>query len=244
MKNKNIIIVGVTLTLLIILYFALNSFKNSSIENAKVKELNDYNTYLAMQEVINSENSTELSNTSYVIEEAYYVNKGLTYVYFLNGYNITTPFMGEPEYTDNIKYIFKIDGITYQYENLNANNIYDYAKEYNEEDIKIEEANTLPSSNYTEKGKLEFQIARFLNLITANKDEAYQMLTDKQKQTYTSSQSLYDQNDNILRTISPVVKEFTSETKKKQTTYNITDTNNNHITIIEKNIMEYKIEFN
>ncbi len=244
MKDKNVIIAGALFIGLIIVYFILASIRNAAIDKSKVQKLNDLNTYLTIEEVINSSNSDELTETEYVIKDAYYLKDGLVYAYFLNGYSITTNFGSEPEYNDNINYIFKIDGITYMYEPIETSDVYEYAKEYNTENIAFESENILPSSEYTEKNKLEFQISRFLDLISANKDEAYNMLSDNEKETFASPEDLYSQKDSLLNIVSPNVKEFSVEKKRKKNIYDITDINDTNIKIYETDIMNYTIEFN
>ena len=243
MKDKKLI-VPILFGVLLVIYLILNSITNKVVEDSRVKELTNEEVYFTIENTINSDNADELSEANYTIKKGYYITHGLYDVYFLNGYTIENNIAEKFIYNDNINYIFILKGLTYKFERINTNDVYEYAKNFNVEDISLTTDSILPSLNFTEKIKLESYIARFTNLLLTDRKEAFDFLSDDEKERYSNETNLINQKDSILNKLSPAIDTYSKEEGKKYNTYHITDYLNNKITIIEYSVTDYKIDFN
>ncbi len=84
--------------------------------------------------------------------------------------------------------------------------------------------------------------ADYLEKISTNRAESYEVLTDKFQKDYSLNEYQNYLNRNINK-ISSEIKECTVSEEEEKRIYRIIDTNENEFTLIENSIMNYQVEF-
>lgn len=233
----------------------INYFYDLREEN-KAKELLD----LLNEEYVNNYNITEnnvLENialynesVSFNIEEAYYnANSDITY-YFIKGYIVGESFADPATYNDNKYFLITVDmDNNYVVTPLeNINNLEEYAKRYNIENIEINNATEFKISELDDKNKISNYINKFSDLLFLDSNKAYNMLDDTTKGNYANINDFNNNINNIYQKIKLKINYFTKEENKNNITYNVyireSEFNTIIINIIEYYPYDFKIGFN
>ena len=271
MNKKSIILVISLFVVLLIIYFILSSIKpkeqviklekltdevrfveldgaiNSFLNNLDSIEENDILEYLNPKYItdnnIDRYNVLDIlstyNNPTFVSKSIQYKNIKNTYYYFVNGYVIDYNMEDNLDYYDNINYLLIVSGNTYNIYPLNNNNFNDF----DISNINIKQGVFLDKTTYDRNSKLLSYINNFITLFSVSPTDAYNYLTEVEKNKYISTDDFYNRLslkiENLSIDINQVIEDSNSDNKK----YTVIDSNLNRIIIVEKSIMDYKIEF-
>ncbi len=233
----------------------INYFYDLREEN-KAKELLD----LLNEEYVNNYNITENNvlekialyneSVSFNLEEAYYnANSDITY-YFIKGYIVGESFADSATYNDNKYFLITVDmDNNYVVTPLeNINNLEEYAKRYNIENIEINNTSEFKISELDDKNKISNYINKFSDLLFLDSNKAYNMLDDTTKGNYANIDDFNNNINNIYQKIKLKINYFTKEENENNNIYNVyirdSEINTIIINIIEYYPYDFKIGFN
>ena len=243
-NTKNIIKTVLLIIVLTVILLVVNSLVPKPDPEILVRELDDTPLYLEVEQVINDlQKEEDYIDARYSAENIYYKEKDTVKVLFINGY--ITYIDNEPVIINNVNYVMKLDSITYEIAKIeNADDIKEYAEDYEMDDLEITDANILPSIITDTKTILTVYIQRFLRLANNDPSRAYNLLTKKEQAKFDGKEDFENNALEYYKDITPLVKSYDDKTSGNKTTYNIKDENDNNITIIETRSMQFQIEFN
>ena len=236
--NKKAIILASVCTILLVLIIILSLIKPK--QTVTLNKLNDEKKFFQIIDVINKENNNEES--SFLATQIYYQENDLLITYFIKGFELKG--IIEQQYKNNVYYLLKTQGVAYKLSKLdNIIDLEEYAKNYIEDEKSLDSVSVLPTSFYNEKNKLFYYLTVFSYLLNYNPKEAYNYLTDNQKNKYNSYYDFENKVSDINNNLSISVLNFKKETKSNEITYEINTSDTSKVTIYEKEIMNFKIEY-
>ena len=241
-SNKKTIILSAVIVLLLIGIIILSIIKKSAENNDNMQaiRLSDSKEFFTINNLVNEDTSKSIYSY-YVSTEIYYKKYDLYTTYFIKGYTAVEDETLTQEITnDNVNYLIKIKGAAYELKDLDS--IYDikkYADEYNDNN-EFNSNKIVPTYSYNEKNKLIYYLTLFNKMLYNDTNEAYNKLTDNQKNKYSSLEDFKNKINSIK--LSTYITNYTAKEKGDETVYNIT-TKKNNITIYEKYPMDYILEY-
>ena len=189
-------------------------------------------------------------SVSFNVEEAYYnADSDITY-YFLKGYIIGESFLDAATYNDNIYFLIIVD-VDDNYVVMplnNINNLEEYAKNYQIENLDINNNSQFEIVKLDDKNKISNYINKFSDLMFLDSNKAYNMLDVKTKAVYPNIDDFNNNINNIYQNIKTKFNYFEKEEYEDNINYNVqtrdNDGNTISISIIEYYPYDYKIGFN
>ena len=189
-------------------------------------------------------------SVSFNVEEAYYnADSDITY-YFLKGYIIGESFLDVATYNDNIYFLIIVD-VDDNYVVMplnNINNLEEYAKNYQIENLEINNNSQFEIVKLDDKNKISNYINKFSDLMFLDSNKAYNMLDVKTKAVYPNIDDFNNNINNIYQNIKTKFNYFEKEEYEDNVNYNVqtrdNDGNTISISIIEYYPYDYKIGFN
>ena len=234
--NKTIIFFSSLLVVLIFIYLIVVLFSKTKENDIKI--LKDDKTYFTLSNILSNEYQDDYyMDTQIIIDKVYFKNDEILSTYFIEAYQINRNFDENISFKDNLKYELTIQGVSYRVSEIDTDNLEEYAKSYELKNLDSF-SNLVPSIQYDEKDKLVFYLSVYKNLLQANPIKAYNYLTDKCKQNYSNYQDFLNKADFTYDNIKTYINSY-DKNKNKYIIYTDTKT----ITIIENNIMDFKIEY-
>ena len=242
-NNKKIIILSIIVGLLILLLIILSIIKSNTKNTINIGKINDNETFFKINHLINEHEKTDkyLLQTFYT-KKIYYIEHDIINIYFINGFTIN--YNKDSEYIDNVNYLLKTKGANYELTKLDQiTNIEEYANNYNDRNTTIDSNHIIPTYTYKEESKLVYYISIFTAELNNNPNNAYNMLTDRQKQQYAGVDNFIKNKKLIKKDLSTFITNYKTNTNHNETIYNINTKNNKSITIYEKGLMDFTIEY-
>ncbi len=237
--------------------YTIQNILNNYYESLISKETNIvysllHETYLINNQ-INQNNifnkiETDYENPTFIIEEFQGYEKNDLKYYFIKGYLISQEYTSEnASLTDNLIYEIVVDNNTNTYNiiPIATSNFNNYINNYNFDEI----TNTTGNNKYeklqiTEKNKLISYISKFKNLLLIAPEKAYNLLGIQTKKSYLTKEDFINQKEEIFLKLSSLIFSYSKDETTEQKTYKIIDNKGNEITIKERNILNYTIDFN
>lgn len=240
--EKKTIILGSSVVLLIVLMIIISILK-TNITNASTR-LKDSNKFFEINNLINQATSEyEDMSYSYMSKQIFYKQTDLITTYFVNGFVIK----GQKEiiYNDNINYLIRVQGATYELEKLNnIDDIKTYANNYEETKKELNSELIIPTyeieDQSKESNKLIYYLMVFQNLLKYNSNDAYNYLSDNMKDKYNQT-TLSNNSSNIIINMPAYIESYTTNNDKS--IYYLTLQGGKKVTIYEDGVMNFKIEF-
>lgn len=229
--------------------------------------INDYLNYISIQDTSNvydmlysdyiNKNAITLNNIYDIIKQypinsmakinkMEYVKIKNDYIYYAEGRINQTTFDGKKEVDNNFKIILikDFDTLSFAIYPLNKNDNYkkiiDSLKK-----IKIEanKNNKIKESSLISKEQIcIFYLSDYIDKINNNIEEAYSLLSEEQKKQYTLEQYKVFINNNS-NNITATADKCSMEKIGSNRVYRVIDTSQNEYKFIEKNIMNYSVDF-
>ena len=251
LSKKTIILASITGALLLLIIILLLIKPNKKIPLNKLK---DDTLFFEINSLINDKlKSTNNETYSYMTTDIYYKETEKIIVYFTKGYVLHY----EPDLTfsDNVYYLLKNKGASYEVTILdNVTDLKEYANNYEITDDIISSPlipTTIYMKDYKEKYKLSYYISIFLTELNNKPSEAFNRLTEEQKQKYQDINDFQNNKTYIIKTLSADISSYKKEEKNNKNIYTITITTTstdntityNTITIYENSTMDFTIDY-
>lgn len=244
-----LILIFVLITILVI-YLSSKAENNpnknniNGVNNEKIfKKVDDYDEFFSVQNTLNDGNEL---NTSFVIQELYLNRISNTKYYFIKCSKLKSDIGAETiDYDKNIYYILIANNNQYKLSEINGhiNDLENYAKNYQVQDITINSGSTLKRGYTSEETILTIYIEYFKDMLILDTELAYNMLSEETKENYTSYTDFYNQVINIYNKLSSKVFAYNKKEQDENNIYYIEDDNRNKIVITESGIMDFKISY-
>ena len=187
-----------------------------------------------------SEKLNSSINNTFIIDRVIHNNDTKITYYFVEGLLITSAHHDEESSgVKNVQYLLIVKNNKYVIRPFDSEvNIETYARSFKIEDSEIKSNYGIKKSNMTERNKLLYYMANFINLNMYDKNESYKLLGNKTKEKYSLESFL---ESDI--TINPNIFAYTSKRDYDSIIYTIKDHKQNTIEIIEEYPSKYKINF-
>lgn len=233
-------------------FFSLQSLLNNyyllySSKNKDVYDLleNDYKRSLNLTKNNLFEVLENIDGSpSFTPYEIYYnPNSDVTY-YFIKGYYLNIPIIGDGEYKDDISFLVIVNNQNkYVIKPLrNVNDLESYAKNYYIKNIEISNNSNFIKNDISIKNKLILYLTNFQNLLVYDNKKAYGMVSENIKKRYSNNDFKNNLVD-VYSAFSTNIFSYSEKTINNQKVYNIIDNNQNKIAIYENSIMNFTIDF-
>lgn len=189
---------------------------------------------------------SDYEKPSYVAKNIYYNPDSAVTYYFIEGYLLDIPFIGNDyNFYDAVMFLVIVDESTNYYvlRPVSATDIQSYANNYELVARDITSQNKFNINSLDLEARLTTYLSEFMNLLIYFPAEAYELLSDDKKDTYASSDDFETQVDLIYDELSTRIFSYSTQVEDDFTMYKIVDDNQNKIVIYEYGINDFKISY-
>lgn len=223
------------------------NYLSTNNSNAVINLLHDkyiVDNNITESNVLNSIDSYP-ENTTIKVKNMEYVKIKDNYVYYVKGILIENGYYEKKEIDKDFEIIVLVDysNMTialYPVEELNYEKIIDNIKKIN---IKKNNYNAIIKSPLITKEQICITyLSDYLETISSNINDAYELLSENMKKTYTTVDSFNQYINSNINKITTAADKCKLETIDEQRVYSIIDKNGNRYLFNEKTIMNYTVD--
>ena len=237
--NKKTIILASLCGVFLLLIIILSIMKSSTNEEAY--KVTNAQKFFEINSAINAAKSKDNDFYSYISTEMYYKTNDLIDTYFIKGFTLEGAI--EPQYKKDVMFLLKAKGLKYQIEEINANDIKEYANDYKVEETDINSELMIPSFKLNEQNKLIYYLTVFTSLLNYDSEEAYKYLSDNQKADYSDVSTFKNNANEIVKSIPIDASDYKVSKNGNKSEYTISTDSKSQIKITENGVMNFTIDY-